>query len=166
MPSRPLLVLAASFFVAMSFRPCCAQRASLPAQRKQTAVGGEITRIRTEWAKYLHAKQLEPLAALYAPDAAFLKPSGERVSGRPAIRELCKKVMDEFTSDLTFQSLVSEHSGDLAYDSGEFRESMIKLSDQTKAEVEGNYLMIFKRQPDGAWLIVEQVWTLVRPGTE
>ena len=61
---------------------------------------------------------------------------------------------------------VADHSGDLAYDSGEYRESLVKLSDQTKAEVQGNYVMVFKRQPDGTWLIAEQMWTLVTPGSE
>ena len=74
--------------------------------------------------------------------------------------------MDTFTSEITFQSLGSDHSGDLAYDSGEYRESLTKLSDGTQADVEGNYVMIFKRQPDGAWLIAEQMWSLVTPGTE
>jgi ketosteroid isomerase-like protein len=165
MVSRQAL-LAAGLWMCIGLFAFSPQRSSALAQRKQPAVADEIVRIRSEWAKDLHAKQLDQLVALYASDAVFLKPSGERVSGRPAIRDLCKKVMDTFTSDIIFQSLASDHSGDLAYDSGEYRESLIKLSDETKADVEGNYVMIFKRQPDGSWLIAEQMWSLVTPSTE
>ena len=118
-----------------------------------------IARIRAEWAKDLHEKKLEQIAMLYAPDAAFLQPNGERITGRPAIRELCKNVMATFTSHLTFHSITTEHSGDLAYDSGDYHETLVMLSDGSTSEGKGNYLMVFKRQPDGSWLIVQQVWT-------
>jgi ketosteroid isomerase-like protein len=166
MVSRQVLLFTAGLWVSIGLFPFSPQRSSAVAQRKQPPVADEIVRIRSEWAKDLHAKQLDQLVALYASDAVFLKPSGERVTGRPAIRDLCKKVMSTFTSDITFQSLASDHSGELAYDSGEYRESLIKLSDETKANVEGNYVMIFKRQSDGSWLIAEQMWSLVTPSTE
>jgi uncharacterized protein (TIGR02246 family) len=136
------------------------------AQHKQPAVADEMARIRSEWAKDLHDKQLDRLVALYAPDAVFLKPGGQRVTGRPAIRDLCKGVMDAFTSDINMHSLATDHSGDLAYDSGEYTESLVKHSDGTKADIQGNYVMILKRQADGKWLIVQQIWTLITPSTE
>lgn len=120
--------------------------------------GDALARLRTEWAKDLHDKRLDHIVSLYAPDAVFLPPNGERIVGRPAIRELTKKAMDAFTSDLTFQSVSSEFSGDLAYDSGEFSETLTSMADGNKSRGEGNYLMVFKRQPDGAWLIVQQAW--------
>ena len=159
------LLVAACCLIA-SHQPTLAQRALAQSPRKAARVADEIVRLRTEWAKDLRAKQLDQIATLYAPDAVYLLPSGARVTGRPAIRDICKKIMDHFTSEITFQSLASDHSGDLAYDSGEYRESLVKLSDQTKAEVQGNYVMIFRRQPDGTWLIAEQMWTLVTPGSE
>src|SRR5215472_3837231 len=118
-----------------------------------------MANIRAQWPKFLHSKQLDQLAMLYAPDAAFLDPNGGRISGRPAIRELCKKVMETFTSDLTFHSITTEYSGDLAYDSGDFSETLVNLSDGSTSQGKGNYLMVFKRQPDGNWLIAQQVWT-------
>jgi uncharacterized protein (TIGR02246 family) len=159
MVSRRLLVVSVALLIAAPSQP-------LTAQAKQPAAADEIARIRSEWAKDLRSKQLDPIVALYAPDAVFLQPSGDRVTGRAAIRDLCKKIMDTFTSDMNFHSIATEHSGDLAYDSGDYRETLVKLSDETKIEVQGNYLMVFKRQPDGHWLIAEQMWTLVTPATE
>jgi ketosteroid isomerase-like protein len=165
MAAQQILVIAGCLWIAVGSPLSLAQRSATP-QRKQPAVADEVARIRSEWAKDLHDKRLDQISSLYAPDAVFLQPSGERVSGRPAIHDLCKKVMDTFTSEITFNSLASDHSGDLAYDSGEYRESLTKLSDNTKADVEGNYVMIFKRQSDGSWLIAQQMWSLVTPSTE
>ena len=39
------------------------------------------------FAEYLNAGELEPLAALYEPDATFVHRNGEQSSGRAAIRE-------------------------------------------------------------------------------
>lgn len=118
-----------------------------------------IARLRTEWTRDLHDKKLDQIAMLYASDAVFLPPNGERIIGRSSIRDLTKKAMDAFTSDLTFQSLNTEFSGDLAYDSGEYRETLTSATDGSTSHGQGNYLMVFKRQKDGAWVIVQQVWT-------
>ena len=127
----------------------------------QQAPGPEdaIARIRSEWTKDLHDKKLDQIVMLYAQDAVFLPPNGERITGRDEIRKLTKAAMDTFTSDLTFQSMKLEHSGDLAYDSGAYREALTNVSDGGVSHGQGNYLMVFKRQPDGSWLIVQQAWT-------
>ncbi len=136
------------------------------ATREASSTADDIAKIRSEWAKALHAKQLDQIVMFYAPDAVFLPPTGERVTGRPAIRDLTKKIMETFTSDITLHSIVVEHSGSLAYDSGDFTETLVTVADGAKMEAQGNYLMIFKRQPDGHWLIIEQAWTEVLPPTK
>src|SRR5262249_42398453 len=89
-----------------------------PAQKAPTPEDA-IANLRSEWAKDLHDKKLDQIVMLYAPDAVFLPPNGERIVGRSAIRDLTKRAMDTFTSDLTFRSITMEYSGNLAYDSGE-----------------------------------------------
>jgi uncharacterized protein (TIGR02246 family) len=143
-----------------------AVRSARAGDDKSSSATEAIAKIREEWAKDLHAKQLEPLVMLYAPDAVFLQPTGERIVGREAIRELCRKVMAAMTSDISLRSAVTEHSGDLAYDSGEFSETLVSVTDGSKTDARGSYLMVFKRQADGRWLILEQVWTGIPPKAE
>jgi ketosteroid isomerase-like protein len=107
----------------------------------------------------LHAKQLDQILLLYAADAAFLSPSGGRYTGRAGIRGLFKSVMDAVTSDITFHSIVTETSGDLAYDSGDYRETLVPVKGGPDQHFQGDYLIVFRRQTDGKWLIVQQVWT-------
>lgn len=133
-----------------------------PHQQSSSAQDG-IAKIRLDWARDLHEKRLDELTMLYAPDAVFLQPDGQRITGRPAIRDLCKNLMAMFTSDLTFHSINTESSGSLAYDSGEFYETLTKVADGSKSESRGSYLMVFKRQADGNWLIAQQMWSGTEP---
>ena len=99
-----------------------------------------------------------------APDAAFL--NGERTSGPAALRTLFQNVMATFNSDLTLHSQNTETSGELAYDSGDFQETLTTIATGARTNYKGNYLIIFKRQPAGPWLIVQHVWTLAQPTTK
>jgi len=123
----------------------------------------EIARLRAEWVKDLHTKQLDQIAALYAEDAEFLLATGTRVSGRAAIRELCKNVMATMTSDITLHTATSERSENLAYDSGDYSETLTSVADGMVTPYKGTYVMIFRRQANGAWVIAEQVWTDASP---
>src|SRR5262249_61705685 len=98
-------------FVAAVLMAASAQKAPTPEDA--------IANLRSEWAKDLHDKKLDQIVMLYAPDAVFLPPNGERIVGRSAIRDLTKRAMDTFTSDLTFHSISLEYSGNLASDIGE-----------------------------------------------
>jgi uncharacterized protein (TIGR02246 family) len=125
-----------------------------------------IAKLGAEWVKDLRTKQLEQITNLYTEDAVFMQPDGQRVVGRPAIRELCKNIMAAFTSDITLNATRSEISGNLAYESGTFTESLTGTSDGKKIESSGAYVMMFKRQPNGFWLIAEQAWTGTEPKSQ
>src|SRR5713226_59324 len=140
-----------------SFRS--ADSAATKAKPSASSVAEELAKLRKQWVQELHAKQLDQIIALYAPDAAFLSPSGGRFTGRVAIRDLFKNVMDTVTSDLTLHSIVTENSDDLAYDSGDYSETLVPTKGGPNQHFQGDYLIVFKRQKDGYWLIVQHLWT-------
>jgi uncharacterized protein (TIGR02246 family) len=146
--------------------------AAIPAQTLRTA-SDDIAKLRAEWVKDLRTKQLDPIANLYSEDAVFVQPTGARITGRPAIRELCKNIMATFTSDITLHPVTNARSGNLAYESGDFSETLTNVSDGNAQQSSGAYVMMYKRQPNGVWLIAEQVWVgappesrLPTPGSE
>jgi purine nucleosidase len=122
-----------------------------------------IGKLRAEWANDLRTKQLEQIAMLYTEDAVFMQPTGERLVGRAAIHELCKNIMATFTSDIELKAATNELSDNLAYESGSFSETRTSISDGKKIESSGAYVMMFRRQPSGSWLIAEQAWTGTEP---
>ena len=122
-----------------------------------------LAKIREAWVQDLRNKQLEPILKFYAPDAVFLQPNGERITGSAALRNLFQTIMATFHSDLTLHSQNLETSGDLAYDSGDFQETLTTIATGAKITSKGSYIIIFKRQPNGSWQIVQQVWTGTPP---
>jgi ketosteroid isomerase-like protein len=134
-----------------------------------TAAGSEVSplatlaAIREAWVQDLRTKQLEPILAFYAPDAAFLQPTGERITGAAALRSLFQTIMATFNSDLTLNSKNLETSGDLAYDSGDFEETLTNIASGAKIRSKGSYVIIYKRQSNRSWQIVQHVWTGIPP---
>jgi uncharacterized protein (TIGR02246 family) len=128
----------------------------------QSEITSEIAKLREQWVTEWNLKQVNPIMALYAPDAMFLTASGERATGPSQIRALFEGMRAVNVSNLRLYSLAVEQSGDLAYDSGKYRETAA-LPDNPHHEIEGGYLAVYKLQPDGKWLIVQHVWTGASP---
>jgi len=124
----------------------------------QTSTIAAIAKIRDAWVQNLRTKQLEPILKFYASDAVFLQPNGDRITGSAALRTLFQNIMATFNSDLTLHSQNLETSGDLAYDSGDFEETLTTISTGAKITSKGSYIMIFKRQHDGSWQIIQHAW--------
>jgi ketosteroid isomerase-like protein len=122
-----------------------------------------LAKLREAWVQDLRTKRLEPILKSYAPDAAFLQPNGERIAGSAALRTLFQNIMSTFNSDLTLHSQNLETSGDLAYDSGDFEESLAVIAAGAKITSKGSYIIIYRRQQNGEWQIVQHVWTGTPP---
>lgn len=134
--------------------------ASATAQATAASIAASaVARVRIQWVHFLNAKQIDPLMSLYAPNAVFLQPTGARINGAPTIRAMTQKIWTTLTPDITMHSLTTK----IAYDEGEFQETLTSVSGGAKQQTQGQYLMILKRDMHGRWLIVEQVWTGAAP---
>lgn len=118
--------------------------------------------LRDQWAKDLHDKHIEDSLAQYAPDADFISDAG-RTHGAAALRQLFETITTTLDSDLTFHSERVEISGDMAYDSGTYKETLTTRATGKVQQMKGDYLTVYRRMkaPNGnaVWLIAEQVWT-------
>ncbi len=119
---------AAILLIALSF---LAASTPAPVTKPLSGAAKEIANTRGAWIEALRAKQLDTFTKLYAPDAVFMQPTGERLSGQAAIHALFKRTMDRVTSDPGLKSLYEEDSGDLAYDSGTYTEMLTPISGRT-----------------------------------
>jgi ketosteroid isomerase-like protein len=117
-----------------------------------------IAGLRDQWARNLHDKLVDASVAEYAEDADFIDPGGNRVHGTAALRKLFQTITATYDSDLVFRSERVETSGDLTYDSGTFRETLVTRATGKRQESTGSYLTVYRRSKDGGWLIVEQMW--------
>ncbi len=119
-----------------------------------------VVDVSQQWAGFWNAKNLDATLTLYAPEAVFLSASGERWEGMAAIRKNFARLLKRFDPRLTLQSLKSEVSGNLAYDSGSFDEVLAPAKGGKAIRARGNYLFVFQRKSKrSGWKILEQVWT-------
>lgn len=167
---RLLTILAAMLFTrptaisAAPNRPHAAGRTPRAAQSAPLSPAAvEVARARDQWAKFLNTKQLGPLMTLYAPEAVMLQPNGESVRGALSIRALTQKIWTTLTPNISMHGVTTKVSCDMAYDQGDFRETLTSISSGAKQQSQGQYLTVFKRDRSGRWLIVEQVWTGTEP---
>jgi uncharacterized protein (TIGR02246 family) len=121
----------------------------------------DVSRVRDDWLRSFRQKDVDAAVAMYADDAAFLPPDGQVIAGRAAIRNLYQTVAATYNSDLILRSRRTEYSGDLAYDSGDFSETLTTISNGTAQKSAGQYLVEFRRDALGHWRIVEHVFTQV-----
>jgi ketosteroid isomerase-like protein len=145
------------FWFASLALACAAIAASQPSLFPQA--GPAFARLRAEWSRNLHDKKIDASVAAYTADGEFIQPNGDRVRGTKALRDLYQTITTTYDSSLTFNSLRTEVTGSLAYDTGTYRESLIVRASGKPQLSSGSYLTVYRRDPSGAWLIVEQVWT-------
>jgi uncharacterized protein (TIGR02246 family) len=130
------------------------------AVEKPEDVAREIRRVglvRETWEVDWNDKRLDHIMTLYADDAVFFQPTAERTSGWTAIRSLFKKTLESNTPHITMRPVTIERSGNLAYDSGTYEETIVSAG-MTRA-FHGDYLLVLKRDGEGHWKIAQQTWT-------
>jgi ketosteroid isomerase-like protein len=160
----PVITLARRVAAAfLAFVTILAPAFSATGAAPQASTLAALAKMRDAWVQDLRTKQLEPILKFYAPDSAFLLPSGDRIAGSAALRTLFQNIMATFNSDLTLNSQTLDASGDLAYDSGDFVETLTTIATGAKVNSKGSYIMIYKRQTSGSWQIIQQVFTGTPP---
>lgn len=117
----------------------------------------ELAAVRARFLGAAHDERLEDLSALFAEDAAMVPGGAGRISGRPAILQLWERIFKLYSSETTFTPVRVEGSAELAYESGDFAETSVALADGSRREVQGTYLMIFRRAGEGGCKILELV---------
>lgn len=116
-----------------------------------------------DWAAQWSAKKLDAVIALYTPEPVFLPTSHARWTGLAEIRKNFAALLAQFNPDIRLHSIKSESSGDLAYDSGSYVETIAPVKGGKSMHFQGDYLLVFQRQKNGEWKILEQTFTSYDP---
>jgi len=123
----------------------------------QIATGtDEIAALRGRWIDAFNTRQLDAIAPLYAVDAVYVPITGNRVVSGLAIKNLYARIWQRFSPHIALEPHGVERHGDLAYETGDYRESI--TATEGALEVDGAYVFVYRREERG-WGIVTQVWT-------
>lgn len=107
-----------------------------------------------------NAGDADAIAAVYAEDGSLLAPNLPPQKGRDAIRAFWGGFLDAYTVRFEVASDTIEGRGDLAYNQGHYRFTAVpKAKGVPGVADEGKFLEILKKQRDGSWKYVVDMYS-------
>jgi len=144
------------FLLIPACQPAEVSRPATPSTAQDEAAIREILqRNEDSW----NAADPEAVLKDYAEDIVQMPPEEPAIVGKEALRASWREFLDKNTSvwDLTTEDI--QISGDLAFARGAFTSSNTEKEDGEVEEEEGNTVFVLRRESDGTWRIVIEIWT-------
>jgi uncharacterized protein (TIGR02246 family) len=111
-----------------------------------------------QWSKTAATNDVDGTISYYSDDASVLPPNASIVSGKQAIRAVWASLLVPGASESWQPSKVEvSRSGDLAYTMGVYQSTM-KDSRGKPAADHGKYVEVWKKQADGRWKTVADMF--------
>jgi uncharacterized protein (TIGR02246 family) len=134
----------------LGIAPGCSQDTS--------AADAQTIKTNTEaWSKAGEAKDSAKFATFYSDDATVMVPNEPIIRGMDSIKAVFTPMMQDPSFALTFKADKVEVSGSLAYSQGPY--SMTATARDAKPHVDtGKYLTVWKKQADGSWKALEDIF--------
>jgi uncharacterized protein (TIGR02246 family) len=111
-----------------------------------------VDRFYAEFARHLHAGDLEGLLSLYEPDAVIVRGPGDHVSGQAAMRTVMQGFIDT-KGKISFKVRYAVQHGDIALLSNEYTLQGTDAAGKPFT-MTGKTTEVIRRQPDGRWLFI------------
>ena len=117
------------------------------------------------WVKAFATKQPAKAEAFYADDGDSMLPDTHIMEGKQAILDGMKPELGDPNFSLVFAPTKVEvaRSGDLAFSKGWFKYTTTDPKTGKRVGQSGNYVEVYKKQPDGSWKIAEDIATEETP---
>ena len=132
----------------------CSPRRGADSQTVTAAVNA----ISTRYSSALNAGDLDSWLSLWTDDGIQLPPGEPPVVGKDQIRARNQGLLDEFTVNLSSTSAEVGVAGDWAFDRGAYTATLTPKGGGRTIPIDGKYLTILKRQPDGSWKIYRDIF--------
>ena len=115
--------------------------------------------IRQQYIEAYVAGNSAAIAQLFTADCVMLPPDGPIATGHSSVKDFYEGQMAQLTpSSLAINPEEEVVMGDWGYGAGIWRANATLKATGDVVELEGKYLNIMQRQPDGAWKIHRHSW--------
>ncbi len=131
----------------------CAPSVDVEAERSA------LRMLEEEALRIAQAQDAERWAELYADDTTVFPPNAPVVHGKQAVREMFSELFSApgFAIDFPVTEVEVARAGDLGYVVGTY-EITVDDAEGNPATDRGKWIVIWKKQPDGNWRVVEDIW--------
>lgn len=109
----------------------------------------EVESLNAAFGKAVANQDLAAVADFYVSDAKLLPPGSPMLEGRDSIKGFFQMMLDAGVRALELDSVVVDGTEDFAVDIGRYRMTMEPPGADRMIDV-GKYVVVLKRQPDGA----------------
>ena len=154
---RRAMLLAVVFCGMLLTLGCSQQPPAAPDTR--AADEAAIRKAETDMLAAAVAKQAAAVAGFYDPQGSALPANGSIATGAEAIGKLWQAMFDlpGFTIQWATTKVEVARSGDMAHSEGTYE---LQLDDAKGNPIidKGKYVMVWKKQPDGSWKGLADIW--------
>ena len=129
---------------------------------QQATVRQALDDLRTQFMDAFNRGDAASLAALYIQDGTLLAPNLPIITGRQGIQDFFAGARGAGMTGITLQALEVGHDGDLAYEIGTAVVDIQPSGGQPAKDV-GKYVIVCKRQADGSWKMITDMFSSDAP---
>ena len=146
-------------FTAISCAPSEEEVAEDP-NAVEPSIGDEkaLTALVGNYVVAVNSSDADGIAALYAADAIRMPPDALPTSGRESIRQNMAGTFENADLEVQLHIEETEFSGELAYVRGTFALTTTPKDGSASSAIQGNWMRLMRREPDGRWLVAEELW--------
>lgn len=148
-----------SLIAVLLFATACAQQPPAPPPDTRPADEAAINALVKEWDAAAQAKDAEKFVSFYADDAVLMLHGMVPASGKAAIADGMKALMQDPNFALTFAADHVEvaRSGDFAFEGGTYTITVTDMKSKKPTTEKGHYLVVWKKAADGKWQVYRDV---------
>ncbi len=126
----------------------------------QAADEATLRKLDDEWSRAAGSRDVEKTISYYSDDAVVMPPNIPTLTGKEPIQTLWKSMLDspDFSGGWKATKVEVARSGDLAYVSGNYEFNEKDNSGKPITD-KGKYLEVWKKQADGSWKCVADMFS-------
>jgi uncharacterized protein (TIGR02246 family) len=119
-----------------------------------------IKDLEATWVQNFTTKDPDKIATVYADDASVMITDMPVINGIPAAKTALKSMVADKNFSITFASdkVDVAKSGDIAYSQGTYTMTSTNPKTKKPATDKGKYVTVFKKQADGSWKVVADIF--------
>ena len=153
-------------FVAMGLGACLTGCAATRTGPDSTAVDlAAITEFNQRYLQAINDGDIAALSALTTEEHIMLAPNRPLLIGKEANDTANGRAFELFDFDETWAPVETEISGDWAWQRGTFKVIATPKASGASRTLQGNFLRIYRRQPDGSWRMIRDMFNSDQPLT-
>jgi uncharacterized protein (TIGR02246 family) len=137
-----------------------------PAADTKSAIEKALRDLDAQWSAAAGAKDVDKTVSFYSNDAIVMPPNASAATTKESIRSAWKEMLASPGAAISWRTTKVEvaKSGDLAYVSGTYEETMTDGSGKPVKD-HGKYVEVWEKQADGTWKCGADIWNSDLPVT-